>query len=540
MPLKFRGLELCGTRMWERPRIVEALTFAKRHDLNALVLHDTDLGPRLIFPKRYFDPYTEWDSTPVRRGENAIHNNRAYLTSILELAARQDIPVWLELKELTFPDEVLERFPHLLKDGRICPSEPVWFEFLGAKFTELAEDFPQLAGVIMSPGSPEGRASRAQHKCRCPLCEHTTLADWYEQIIASVYAPLAHAGLRLAVRDFAYRPADHRPLTEAVNRAPADVIFCMKVTPHDFYPTFPDNPAIGALRREQWVEYDVYGQFYGWGVFPVFMRDDLAQRLRHAQSRGVSGALFRTEWERVNDWWCLETPNRANLIAAARLAGGDDAPAASILRTWLEEAGWPADADTASFVAGVWDRTWAVIRKGIYLRDFVFHDSSQFPLSVRKAWWTMERKHSLVDWDPARANDLRMDASGIDAALAEKDEAMSEITALRREVEHSSGAIPAEFHAWLRECFGWYVQYIAGFRALTEVSLYVEGLRQGALTRASVDTALAASLRALDEYLTGLAPTLERHQYPHQFRMLLSLGRARTVLEDGLAVYRAP
>ena len=524
--------------MWERRRIVEALTFVKRHDINALVLHDTDLGPRLIFPKRYFNPYAEWERTPVRRGENAIHNNRAYLTSVLDLAARDGIPVWLELKELTFPDEVLEQFPHVLKDGRICPSEPVWADFLQAKFTELAEDFPQLAGVIMSPGSPEGRASRAQDKCRCPLCENTSLVDWYEQIIASAYAPLTHGGLRLAVRDFAYRPSDHRPLIEAVDRAPADVIFCMKVTPHDFYPTFPDNPAIGALHREQWVEYDVYGQFYGWGVFPVFMRDDLVRRLRYAQSKGVSGALYRVEWERVNDWWCLETPNRANLIAAARLAGGEDASATSVCRTWLEEAGWPADADTASFVAGVWTRTWSVIRKGIYLRDFVFHDSSQFPLSVRKAWWTMERKHSLVDWDPARANALHLDASGIDAALAEKEQAVSEITALRREVERPSGPVPADFHAWLRECFKWYVQYIAGFRALTEVSLYVEALRQGTLTRRSLDAAMGASLRALEEYLTVLAPTLNRGEYPHQFRMLLSSGRARTVLEDGLAVYR--
>jgi len=524
--------------MWERRRVVEALRFVRDHDLNALVFHDTDLAPRLIFPKAYFDPYSEWESAPVRRGENAIHNNRAYLTHLLDLAVRERVPVWLEVKELTFPDEVLERFPHLLKNGRICPSEPVWFEFLTATFAELAEDFPQLAGVIMSPGSPEGRASRAQNKCQCELCRKTGLVDWYEQIIASVYGPLAKAGRRLVVRDFAYRPVDHRPLIEAVDRAPADVAFCMKVTPHDFYPTFPNNPAIGQLRREQWVEYDVYGQFYGWGVFPVFMRDDLEHRLRYAQSQGVTGALFRTEWERINDWWCLETPNRANLIAAARLASGAEASAESVCQTWLEEAGWPADADTGGWVADVWGRTWSVVRKGIYLRDFVFHDSSQFPLSVRKAWWTMERKHSLVDWDPGRAGGLRLGSSFIDAALAEKEEAVAEVTRLRSEVERPPIPLRADLHAWLRECFGWYAHYIAGFRAITEVSLYVQSLRQGESTRSGVDAAMGRGLRALEAYLRSVAPMLEAGEYPHQFRMLLNLSRGGRVLEDGLAAYR--
>jgi len=105
-------------------------------------------------------------------------------------------------------------------------------------------------------------------------------------------------------------------------------------------------------------------------------------------------------------------------------------------------------------------------------------------------------------------------------------------------VEHPPISLPVDFHAWLREYLGWYGQYIAGFRAITEVSLYVESLRQGAVTRSSLDAALGRSVRALEAYLRSLAPMLKGSEHPHQSRMLLNPDRGRTVLEDGLTVYR--
>jgi len=539
MAFAFRGLELHGRRMWERRRIEEALAFITSHELTALVLHETDLLPQVTFPRAYFDPYALWTGAPTRRGENALQNNRVYLDHVLHLAARAGVPVWIEIKELTFPDELLERHPHLLKNGRVCPSEPVWFEFLEAQFRELVQEFPGLAGVILSAGSPEGRAARSQGKCTCALCRATDLEAWYSRIIASAHGPLARAGLRLAVRDFAYTPAAHEPLIRAVDRAPAAVIFCMKVTPHDFYPTFPDNPAIGRLAREQWVEYDVYGQFYGWGVFPVFVRDDLARRLGHAEARGVTGALFRTEWERVNDWWCLETPNRANLIAAARLAAGRDAPSAVVCRAWLAEAGWPSDGDTAAFVGDLWDRTWPLVRGGIYLRDFVFHDSSMFPRSLWRAWWTVETKHSLADWDPARAGDLRLTADVVDALLAEKDAALDEVAAVRAEAAGGPAGLDPALRGWLEARFALCARYLLGFRLIAEVCLYARWAGQVGADRMPRDRAPAfrRSLDVLERYGDALRPLATEAAHPHQVVMLLDYRRVRDIAREGRTAY---
>jgi hypothetical protein len=45
-----------------------------------------------------------------------------------------------------------------------------------------------------------------------------------------------------------------------MNLMPKDVIYCIKVTPHDFYPTFPDNTLIAQVGgRPKWIEYDTNG-----------------------------------------------------------------------------------------------------------------------------------------------------------------------------------------------------------------------------------------------------------------------------------------
>src|ERR1035437_7614000 len=155
MSFTFRGFEMHGRRMWERARIEEALAFIRMHDMTALVLHEPDIMHQLVFPRSFFDPYAQWKSAPARRGENAIQNNRIYFEHVLHLAHNQGTELWLEVKELTFPDEGLEARPELIKGGVVCPSKPFWREFIAAKTEELLADFPLLAGIILSPGSPE-------------------------------------------------------------------------------------------------------------------------------------------------------------------------------------------------------------------------------------------------------------------------------------------------------------------------------------------------------------------------------------------------
>src|SRR3546814_13652363 len=78
MNFDFRALEISGSRMWERNAILQALDFIGKHEMTALVLHETDGLQKILYPRVYFDPYSKWKSAPARRGENAILNNRMY------------------------------------------------------------------------------------------------------------------------------------------------------------------------------------------------------------------------------------------------------------------------------------------------------------------------------------------------------------------------------------------------------------------------------------------------------------------------------
>jgi hypothetical protein len=70
------------------------------------------------------------------------------------------------------------------------------------------------------------------------------------------------------------------------------IVISLKNTPHDFYPTFPDNARIGDVgNHPQWVEFDTWGQFFGLGVVPSIILDDLSQRFRHSAKSGVSGVI---------------------------------------------------------------------------------------------------------------------------------------------------------------------------------------------------------------------------------------------------------
>ena len=95
--------------------------------------------------------------TPTRR--SGPFQRRDYLNRIVDLAARSNIAVYLENKELFFHDIFLELNPQLTKHGAVCPNEPFWWEFVRTKYTELFEDIPGIAGIITAPATRESRLS---------------------------------------------------------------------------------------------------------------------------------------------------------------------------------------------------------------------------------------------------------------------------------------------------------------------------------------------------------------------------------------------
>jgi hypothetical protein len=523
--MEFRALELHGKSFWDHRKLILALDTAARYGLNALVLHESDFTTEFLYPKPLFDPEATWSGAPARRGENALQNNQAYMRYVLREAGKRGIEVWVETIELTFPDELVERFPELLENGKVCPSHPYWPEFLEMKYRDLGAAFPGLKGAIVSAGSPEGRAAFSQKKCACARCKGTKLSEWYENLIRSMHTALSSQGMALAVREFSYTPEHQNAIAQALERLPSDIILCVKTTPHDFYPTFPDNPQISAQRgRDLWIEYDTMGQFYGWGAFPCIMAADIARRFDHFRAHGVKGAVLRVEWERVNDWWSLDTPNRMNLYIAAKASRDVKVDEAAALANWLEEEGVGANGNAASgdavlVAAAFLADTWAIIKGALYINDFVFNDSSRFPMTRERAWWSMKEKHSLASWDSTRRHDLDLDEEKLSRYLAEKDEALILLRRWMKRAEalgDKASAIP--FFSDLPR----FAEYVDGWRIAGRLCLLSKVLENPNLVerREGISSELVAAKQEAASFSDRMSRKEAQGGQRHQFAML--------------------
>ena len=77
-------------------------------------------------------------------------------------------------------------------------------------------------------------------------------------MIMAMYKPFKDAGKKLIIRDFIYTKAEQERFQKAFIDMPEEIILSLKNTPHDFYPTFPDNPLMGHVgSHPQITEYDV-------------------------------------------------------------------------------------------------------------------------------------------------------------------------------------------------------------------------------------------------------------------------------------------
>lgn len=485
---KHRMLELHSKHVWNYDWVMKAMRFMKEHQMNGLVLHRNDLIDLIIYPGQYFgaeraeyrtifERYQDifrklYKYTPTRR--SGPYQRRAYLKRILEMARRQGVEVYIQNKELFFPDIILEFYPHLVKDGAICANDPFWWEFTRVKYKEFFEEFPEISGIITAPATGESRVSITSNRCTCERCANTKREEWFENLVKAMYEPISAAGKKLIIRDFVFDPEAHADIVKALEQLPTDIIFSLKNTPHDYYPTFPDNPRLsGDSLHQQWVEYDSMGQYFGWGIAPSIMIDDYRRRMTLAKDNGVQGVIIRTDWESLDAHSSFDTLNKINLYAFSALTKNLKADGVAIVQQWMEdEAYFKADLtaeekrEAAEWAGAILNQTWDITSKTNYVQDCVFSDSSQLPVSMEHALWLAEEKNSLKDWVPEKADALSTERDNLERILSEKDEALKHVQQLLRQVKAGHPYITEACHQYLVECFEIYEEYVQAFRAV--------------------------------------------------------------------------
>lgn len=564
---KVRAIELHDSAsIWNLDKIRKTLDFMVRNDMNTLIFHENDIVDKVVFPgklygageqaKNTYEIYRDIYQTIYYKkptpfvfiDEKMIF--RDLLKIIVEEVTKAGIKLYFQNKELWFPDIIFES--KLVKDGVVCPSEPYWWEeFLPAKYTELLNNFPELAGVITSTGTRESRASLAHGKCHCEKCQSLKLNEWQKNILMAIYKPLKQAGKDLVVRDFTYYSNEQDGLRDGIISLPDDVIISIKNTPQDFYPTFPHNPLLGKVgKHEQWIEYEVMGEYYGFGVAPCILLEDIKERMKYDLEKGAVGFTARIDWEALPNHSCFDTPNLLNLYGSAHLAKNTDLPIRDIYYKWLTEEKLIQEElsplelkNCLERVMDIFERTWSVMKKTPYINGYLFSTNSKIPVSIKNANFVAKEHHGMQKWFPDKSDDFTMTDENVKKFLKEKNQALEEIEELCNKLKDSNPGLKPKVYQAFIEQFNIYKDYVKMFYLVSKSYILISYLEEkGKDTKLFTYNSLIETIQKTLVELKEFEEQAEKRSYgsfSYPAKLLVSPERIRCFREDTEKVFQS-
>lgn len=536
-----RALEIHSTQMWQWASVDRALKMAERLNLNTIIFHQRDMTNDLVLPIAFFTKRADIQHyAPTRK--TTIYNNRNALRYAIRQAKQRGMRFLIEVNEIFYPHGLLEMHPELVIGGCVCPTHPFWWEFERKKWEEILERVPELDGAMISSGTTESKLSIVGNTCTCDRCRDYEPGEWYRNLTKSLFEPLRAKDKLLVMRDFSSTRSNQGVLVEACASVSDDIIISLKNTPQDFYPPFPNNALIGgASGRTQWVEFDVWGQFFGHGFFPCGQVDDIQQRMTYCKQRGAKGVSLRIDYECTTDTDIFNGFSMVNLFAGGMFANDLQTHQDDIYRAWMEyglaDPMKNTSAETAPIpirpadqkrVQAFMNATWSAMEKTMYVRRLVFASySCMFPDGVDS---TQAASPAIDTWMPGASARVQPTDENIRLILEEKDAALREILGLREMLKIDELQMPASIKASLNTMFDLYHHYAIGFRHCAAAYF---NARKAMRTKQADDVALAR--HAADDvvkYRQDTESLLHRTLLPHYVELFFSLDTLDSLVAD--------
>lgn len=492
---KDRILEIHGYNMWNMFHVDRAIQFAKKFKMTGIIFHCNELIDKMVFPEKYFTKDELLKYNPVRN--SVTKSNRYYLRSVLDKCREAGLEFYAEVKEVYFPYDLLTKYPELRKNnGQLCATDPFWWEFLQAKYEEFFQLFPEVAGISVSPGTRESMVSLAANRCTCDRCKDYDPDLWYHNLIEAMYKPISKAGKRLIIRDFSYTKKHQFAMVDAASSVADDVVMSMKMVPHDYYPVFPDNPAVGNTGKlGQWVEYDTWGQFFALGVFPCSVAEDMQGRMRRYLDKGVTGITLRTDWENMAQSSTFCSFNMLNLVAGAMISYDVDTSLDDVYKAWVKEYGLvspllqdsypqvpciPEGKTAVEDLRKIMTYGWKAIEKTLHVRGHVFNRNSQVFDRFDLPYNIMTVFHSRDQWEPGASKRVEPTEENLPIILKEKEEAVEYAKKLAALCDPDKLGVKDEnVRKYLQFLAKSFVPYVQGFQLEAETLMYVKRVELG-------------------------------------------------------------
>ena len=507
------ALEVHDASIWEPTRILPLITTMQDWSYNALVLHQNDLLDACT-QLRLSANYGVADLRLKK-----VRNKVAWLNRLTRELERIEARLFLEVKEPSYHDHALELFPDLSdENGCPDPTAPGWTAFCCEKTKEILLALPDLGGLIVNLSSPESRLSLPDHLAKTG--HGFDPETWFDSMIAAFHEPLQKQGKALFVRDFSYTPDMQSGVLTAIKRCKGQVGASVKVSAHDYFPRFPENPVLQSISEPKLVEFEAFGEHTGWGVIPNCRVAELRQRMIGYRNSGACGLLVRISWEAITGADALGSLSAINVFALPKLAR-NDMPADQILRDWLSDAHGCTGEDArqaAELMLSSWD-----IPAASYWNDQVFPRHYCLPSTWQEGWVSMDTNGmgrrdldlNISDHDPRLTETARA------ALFAEKEHSTAAATRLAQEADALAARLPKDL-ARLFASFQWLPPFARQFELATKATFYAARNTPG--DRAHV-TELQTQLMALANTIE--ADLAKSPNLPHHHHMLFDPEQTR-------------
>ncbi|WP_146347919.1 hypothetical protein [Falsiphaeobacter marinintestinus] len=512
------ALEIHDVSIAEPSRVLPVVETMEQWGYNALVLHQNDL----------LDSCTQLGLTANYGVSDLrlkkVRNTAAWLNTLVDRLDRFDARLFLEIKEPSFQDYALELYPDLLgSDGAPDPTLPRWVEFCRRKTADLLARVPGIGGFIINLSSPESRVSLPDH-----LAQSAVGFDgerWFDDMIEAFHGPLAAADKDLYVRDFSYTTDMQSGVLAAVDRCAGQVGASVKITAHDYFPEFPENPVARTVQAPVILEFEAFGEHTGWGVIPNCRVEEFCRRMVGYREIGASGFLMRTSWEAITGANALDSLSAVNVFVLPKLVE-TDVDARVLISGWLKD-GFGVDGNVADQAVDLLLQSWH-IPAAAYWNSKVFPRHSCLPSTWQEGWLSMassgmgrrDRDLAILPDDPELSEAARV------SLFAAKDAVVVLADQLASDARTLSAQLPNDL-AQLFKTFAWVPVFARQFELATKATFF-------AARGAASDLEQLGRLR---DDLMSLADDLERQlgaagDLPHHHMVLFDPEQIRRFVQS--------
>jgi hypothetical protein len=259
------------------------------------------------------------------------------LREALRASRQYGIRTLFHTNQFEFPREVYEKYGEKMKGtAAVCPARPFVWQLLRGKIREFFTLFPEIAGLQITADETQVSALA----CRCDACRHMGAAERIDRLIREAADACSERGKELQARTWGRvgELAAEGKANNMFDSQPPGVVVSVKHTRGDFCLGEPASELMGIGNDRQVVEFDSWGEYYGWNNFPCYLGDVFAERLRLAAEKGVRRVASRLCWNPyTNHIFDRPWGNEVNLYVFSRLAENPALGADKVLRDWIAE-----------------------------------------------------------------------------------------------------------------------------------------------------------------------------------------------------------